>query len=167
MPGIRRDGPARVDAQLRTGVVAPSLTCGKPSDPGPAPHPTPPQLCCPACPFVAPFGVSALPSFPAGDGLGLEILSETLNAALPADPAALEATERSVGTVEHSAVDAEGAGADAPRDRHPAVGRPRHHRTRQTEDAVVGDPHSLVVVVERQEHQLPGRTPPAARSPRC
>ena len=45
------------------------------------------------------------------------------------------------------------AGADTPRDRHPAIGRPRHHRTRQTEDAVVGDSDGLVVVIERQDHQ--------------
>src|SRR6478672_193211 len=100
-----------------------------------------------------PDRVSLLPGNPASDGLGLQILLEALDSALPPHAAVLVAAERRIGTVEHPAVDAEGPGADAAGDVHSALHRPRDDRARQSERAVIGDADRVVVVVERHHDQ--------------
>src|SRR5882757_9779999 len=92
-----------------------------------------------------------LSGHPASDGLGLQVLLEALDAALPADTTVLVAPEGRVGAVEHPAVDAERARSNAARDVHASLHRPRYDRAREAVGAVVGDADGLVVVVERKD----------------
>src|SRR5690349_19072665 len=95
------------------------------------------------------------------DRLQLGVVVHTLGAELPADAGALEATERRV-EVHVVLVHRVGAGADAAGDVHALVDVVGPHRPGEAVLAVVGDPHGVGGVLERDdgEHRaedlLPG-----------
>src|SRR5688572_22828933 len=87
------------------------------------------------------------------DCLGLGEDLQALDAALPADPGALVATEGGVGAVPLATVDGEGAGADPAGYGPGPVQVTGGDRPGQPVVGVVGDAHGVVVVLERDHHQ--------------
>ncbi len=79
-------------------------------------------------------------------------------------PLVLVAAEGEIGPVGGAAVDAHGAGADAAGDGHGPLGGVREHHAGQAVDAVVGDAHRVVVVIERDDTRAPARRSPPGRS---
>src|SRR5436305_1994960 len=88
-----------------------------------------------------------------GNGLGLEVLLETVDAVLPPDAALLVAAERHVRAVGAAAVDVDRAGADPLGHGERAVERCGEDAAGQAVVAVVGDPDCVVVVLERDDDE--------------
>src|ERR1700728_1053884 len=89
-----------------------------------------------------------------GDGLGLEVLLESLDSVLATDAARLVAAIRGVGPVPDAAVDADGTGPDPTGDGGGPLCRGGEDAPREPVAAVVGDPHGVIVVFvgEHREH---------------
>src|ERR1700682_4153834 len=88
-----------------------------------------------------------------GDGLDFGVLVETCNAVLAADPAGLIAAEWCVGAVARGAVDADEAGAQPLGHRESVIECSGHDVACQPIRTIVGDPHRIVFVVERNDDE--------------
>src|SRR6187399_3239234 len=112
-------------------------------------------------PCAAPVTMATLPSKRPmkaplrglGDDLGLQVLLESGDTQLPADPGLLVAAEGRVGGIPDRAVDAERAGADPPGHGTRAVEVGAVDGTGEPVGGVVGDAHRVVVTVVRDDHQ--------------
>ena len=88
-----------------------------------------------------------------GDGLGLEVLLEALDAVLSPHAALAVPAEGDVGSVPEPPVHHEGAGPHAPGDVHGTLLRRARDGARQSVDGVVGNAHGVVVVFEGDNRQ--------------
>src|SRR5882672_659354 len=84
-----------------------------------------------------------------GDGFHFRVLVETGDSVLAADAAGLVAAERRVRAVARRAVEPDEAGTQPLGHRERVIDSAGHDVARQPVRAVIGDPHGVVLVVER------------------
>src|SRR5882757_6404576 len=88
-----------------------------------------------------------------GHGFHFGVLVETGDAVLASDPAGLISAERCVGAVARGAVDADEAGTQPLGHRQSAIECSGHDVACQPIRTVIGDPHRVVFVVERNDDE--------------
>src|SRR5216683_1542960 len=84
-----------------------------------------------------------------GEGLDFGVLLEARDAILPADAAVLVAAKGQIGAVWCTAVDAQAAGPDTAGHCQRPLERSGVHAAGKPVDAVIGDTHRVIVVLER------------------